>query len=50
VICVGGGWLWVAYRRGVVFEISFGAVTYVESESFGDSESELLDGVDLGGG
>ncbi len=35
-----GGWLWVTFRRGVVFKILFGALlVYVESESLGDSES-----------
>ena len=34
---MGSGWLWVAYRRGVVFEISFRAVAYVEGESLGDA-------------
>ncbi len=40
----------MVYRRGVVFEISLRAVAYVEGESLGDPEAELLDGVDLGCG
>ena len=34
---MGTGWLWVAYRRGVVFKISFSAVADVDGEGLGDS-------------